>query len=192
MAEETSVKEELNNHEQGGNEQSADEQAAAGPENGKLSDQPDQQADAENMAAKYLEERDKFLRLYSDFENFRKQKRKETTELLKTASSSVISQLLPVLDDFDRAINSNESIADPETLRVGFKLIHQKLKQTLEMQGLKEIEAEGADFDTEYHEAITNVPAPSDELKGKVIAVAEKGYFLNEKVIRFAKVIVGQ
>ncbi len=150
------------------------------------------QTETEILTAKFNEVNDKYLRLYADFENFRNQKRKEISDLYKTAGADVLKNLLSVLDDFERAIAVNEKTEDVSALKEGFNLIHSKLKSTLERQGLKEIESIGKEFDTDLHEALTNIPAPSEDLKGKVVDVAEKGYYLNDKVIRFAKVIVGQ
>ncbi len=192
MAEETGVKDEVNKPESTDNaaaEQELSEQSFAASEHVKTDNEKDE---AEILSEKFNEVNDKYLRLYSDFENFRKQKAKERIELLQTAGAEVIKNLLSVIDDFERAIQSNEKTEDATALKEGFKLIHHKLKSTLERQGLKEMESVGKEFDTDLHEALTNVPAASDDLKGKVVDVAEKGYYLNEKVIRFAKVIVGQ
>lgn len=145
----------------------------------------------ENINRKLDELNDKYLRLYSEFDNYRKRVIKEKTELRKTASEEVISGLLPVLDDFDRAVGtlSGKKEIDPET--EGFILIHNKLKNFLSQQGLSEVEAMDREFDTDFHEAIANVPAPDQEVKNKIIDVTQKGYILNGKVIRFAKVVVG-
>lgn len=135
---------------------------------------------------------DKYLRLYAEFDNYRRRTSRQQIELQRNAGSETIKAVLPVLDDFDRAIESNQEIEDPETLKVGFSLIHNKLKTILEKSGLKEIDSKGKPFDTDLHEAITNIPAPSDDLKGKVVDVVEKGYYLNDQVLRFSKVVVGQ
>jgi len=135
---------------------------------------------------------DKYLRLYSEFENYRRRTAKEKLDLLKNAGSDIVGEILPVVDDFERAINSNENSSDTEALKEGFKLIHHKLLHLLQNKGLKPMDSINQPFDTEYHEAITNIPAPSEDMKGKVIDVAEKGYFFNDKVLRYAKVVVGQ
>lgn len=135
---------------------------------------------------------DKFLRLYAEFDNYRRRTAKQQIDLQRTAASETIRAVLPVLDDFERAIDSNQKIEDPETLKQGFELIYNKFKSTLEKSGLKEIEAKEQPFDTDLHEAVTNIPAPTEELKGKVVDVVEKGYYLNDHVIRFSKVVVGQ
>lgn len=144
------------------------------------------------LQKKYDMLNDKYLRMYSEFENFRRRTAKEKLESLRSGGASIIKDLLPVVDDFDRAMVSNELVDDPEALKEGFKLIHSKLYRILEQQGLKPMDSMEKPFDTEYHDAITNIPAPTDDLKGKVVDVAEKGYFFNDTVLRHAKVIVGQ
>lgn len=141
---------------------------------------------------RYAELNDKFLRLYSEFDNYRKRSNKEKVDLISTASSGVLKDLLPVLDDFERAIENNATIEDVAVLKEGFLLIHSKLKSALEMKGLKAMQSKGETFDSEVHEAIANIPAPSEDLIGKVVDDVEKGYYLHDKVIRFAKVVVGQ
>ena len=135
---------------------------------------------------KFAELNDKHLRLFAEFENFKKRTAKERMELYKTAGESVLTALLPVLDDFERSIRANQKQEDE-----GVVLIYNKLKSILETKGLKAMEDPiGQELNTDYHEAITNIPAPSDDMKGKIIDIVEKGYFLNEKVIRYAKVVV--
>ncbi len=134
---------------------------------------------------------DKYLRLYSEFENYRKRSNNEKLELISTASAGVLKDLVSVIDDFERAIANNENSTDVEAMREGFKLIYSKFKSTLEAKGLKQMEAKNEPFNPDLHDAIANIPAPSEDLKGKVIDDVEKGYFLNDKVIRFAKVVVG-
>jgi molecular chaperone GrpE len=145
---------------------------------------------ANETTQKYNELNDKYLRLYSDFDNYRKRVIKEKVELSKTASEDVISGLLSVLDDFERAIGAmGENDEDP--VKHGIILIFNKFKSTLMQKGLAETESMGKEFDTDFHEAIANIPAPSEELKSKILDVTQKGYTLNGKVIRFAKVVVG-
>jgi molecular chaperone GrpE len=134
---------------------------------------------------------DKYLRLYAEFDNFRRRTREERTELLKTAGKEMIVALLPVLDDFERAAKAMENSTDINAVKEGVALVQHKLKNILVQKGLKEMEAIGTPFDADIHEAITNIPAPTDDLKGKVVDQMEKGYYLNDKVVRFAKVIVG-
>ena len=113
-------------------------------------------------------------------------------DIISNANAEILANLLPVLDDYERAIQNNETVEDLETVKEGFKLIYNKFKHILESNGLKEMKAVGETFDSELHEAIANVPAPKKKDKGKVIDAVEKGYYLNEKVIRYAKVVVGQ
>jgi molecular chaperone GrpE len=146
----------------------------------------------EKLEAEKIELNDKYLRLFSDFDNFRKRTAKEKIESFKTAGIGVIKDLLTVVDDFDRAIENNKNSEDIEAIKEGFELIHNKFTSILKSKGLLEVEAKGEAFDVDKHEAITQIPAPTEELKGKVIDVIEKGYALNDTIIRFPKVIVGQ
>ena len=143
------------------------------------------------LQEKYDDLNDKYLRLYSEFDNYRKRTNKEKLDTLKSASADVITDLLPVLDDFDRAMKAmDDHGADEESIK-GVELIYNKFKNILTQKGLEPMDSMGKEFDTDYHEAVTNIPAPSDDLKGKVVDVIEKGYLLNGKIIRFAKVVVG-
>jgi molecular chaperone GrpE len=144
------------------------------------------------LQAKYDSLNDKYLRLYSEFENFRRRTAREKLDLMSHAGSEMIKDLLPVVDDFDRAISLNQNSEDPAAIKEGFQLIHHKLLRILEQKGLKPMDSIGQAFDTEFHEAITKIPAPTEDLKGKVVDVAEKGYFYNNAIIRYAKVIVGE
>lgn len=143
------------------------------------------------LKAKADEINDKYLRLYSEFDNFRKRTAKEKIELMQTAGEDVFKSILPVLDDFERAIKSNAETTDVKAVNDGVNLIFNKLKSTLTQKGLTEMNAVGEVFDADVHEAITNIPAPSDDMKGKVVEELEKGYSLNGKIIRFAKVVIG-
>ena len=134
---------------------------------------------------------DKYIRLYAEFDNFKRRTLKERMELMQTANKEVIISLLSVLDDFDRAIKSIETANDIASVKEGVALIQNKLKSALSQKGLKEMDCKGQTFDADFHEGITNIPAPEESLKGKVIDELEKGYLLNDKVIRFAKVIIG-
>ena len=144
----------------------------------------------EEEKAKYAELNDKFLRLFSEFDNFRKRTAKEKLDLTVTASENVIKDILPVLDDFERALQNMEKNGNEADLQ-GVTLIYNKLKDTLKKKGLEEIEAMGSEFNTDEHEALTMIPAPEEDQKGKVLDVIQKGYKLNGKVIRFARVVVG-
>ena len=135
---------------------------------------------------------DKYLRLYSEFDNYRKRTSKERLELFKTAGQDILTDLLPVLDDFDRAMQNMDSSDDTEAIQTGINLIYSKFKSILENKGLKHFKSIETEFDPEVHEAITKIPAPNKKLKGKVVDEIEKGYMLNDKVIRFAKVVVGE
>ncbi|MFY8214951.1 MAG: nucleotide exchange factor GrpE [Flavobacterium sp.] len=136
-------------------------------------------------------EKDKHLRLFAEFENFKRRNAKERIELFKTANQDVLQSLLPVLDDFDRALVEIKK-SDDDVLLKGVELIHEKLKSTLVSKGLEEVAIKTGDiFDADYAEAITQIPAPSPNLKGKVVDVIEKGYKLGDKIIRFPKVVIG-
>jgi molecular chaperone GrpE len=132
------------------------------------------------------------MRLFAEFDNFRKRNAKERIELISTAAGDILKEMLPVIDDFDRAIKANETLEDVTVIKEGFTLIHNKMYKKLESKGLKPIDATGKPFDTDFHEAITSIPAPSEDLKGKVVDEVEKGYLLHEKVLRFSKVVIGQ
>lgn len=134
---------------------------------------------------------EKYLRLYSDFENFRKRTIKEKMELTNTAGEKIFQAILPVIDDFERAKKFTETSTDIVALKEGIELVMHKLKTSLQQKGLEEMKSIEQIFDPEIHEAITQIPAPSEDLKGKVVDELEKGYYLNGKVIRFAKVVVG-
>jgi len=144
------------------------------------------------LQADLADAKDKYLRLYADFENFRRRTAKEKVEMIQTASEGVLKDLIVILDDFERASKNFPTEPAMQSVKEGYELIYHKFKKTLESKGLKDMEVKQGDaFDTEKHEAITQFTAPSEELKGKVIDVAEKGYVLGEKVVRFAKVVVG-
>lgn len=143
------------------------------------------------LTAKLADQNDKYLRLYSEFDNFRKRTSKERAELIKTAGEDVFKAFLPVIDDFERALKANENATDLNSVNEGVKLIYNKMKNSFHQKGLEVMDCMGKEFDADIMEAITNIPAPSQELKGKVVDELEKGYMLNGKVIRFAKVVVG-
>ncbi len=145
----------------------------------------------EEYMLKVNELNDKYLRLYSEFDNFRKRTFKEKIDLSRTASENIIVDLLPVLDDFDRAIASMASTDNIEAIKEGEQLIHAKMKAIFASKGLQEIKSIGEIFDTDFHEAITSIPAPTEDLKNKVVDEVQKGYTLHDKVIRFSKVITG-
>lgn len=134
---------------------------------------------------------DKYLRIYSEFDNFRRRTAREKVELLNTAGEEIIKNLLPVLDNFERAIRTNETATDVKSVNEGINLIAQMFRSSLQQKGLQAMTSIGEAFNTDLHEAITEIPAPTPEMKGKVVDEVEKGYTLNGKVIRFAKVVVG-
>lgn len=170
------------------NEQNTPEQESKEQQSG--SDAKDQKI--AELQQKADELNDKYLRLYSEFDNFRKRTAKEKVELIQSGGEDVFKSILPVIDDFERALKSNAETTDIKAVNDGVNLIYSKLKSTLTQKGLEEMKSVGEPFNADLHEAITNVPAPSEEMKGKVMDELEKGYMLNGKIIRFAKVIIGQ
>lgn len=144
------------------------------------------------LQEEFEQEKDRYLRLFAEFENYKKRTSRERIEMFKTASEDVVSSLLPVLDDFERALKEIEKSDDNSHLK-GVQLINTKLRDTLRSKGLEIIEVKAGDsFDADMHEAITQVPAPNAKLKGKIIDVVENGYTLGEKIIRYPKVVIGQ
>lgn len=153
----------------------------------------DKEADKIAELEKQIEDiSDKYLRLSAEFDNYRRRTLKEKMELTKTAGENILVNILPVIDDFERAIESMEQSSEENSVKNGVQLIYNKFKEFLKQNGVNEIEANGMEFDTDLHEALTKIPAPAEELKGKVVDVIQKGYVLNDKVIRFAKVVVGE
>jgi molecular chaperone GrpE len=148
--------------------------------------------DNEKIASELSEMKDKYLRLYAEFDNYRKRTLREREELVKTAAESAIKSMLSTLDDFERAIKAAKSTGEDSSILEGIVLIYEKMFKTLEQQGLKTMDSDGQDFNPDLHEALTKIPVPSDDLKGKVIETIEKGYYLRDKIIRYAKVVVGQ
>jgi len=144
------------------------------------------------MEDRFNEMNDRFLRLHAEFDNFRRRSNKEKLDIIANANADVLKSMLPVLDDYERAIQNNESVENLDGLKEGFKLIYNKFKHILDSNGLNEMKSSGESFDSELHEAIANVPAQKKKEKGKVMDTVEKGYYLNDKVIRYAKVVVGQ
>jgi len=148
----------------------------------------------ERLEQDLTKEKDKFLRLFAEFENFKKRTAKERMDLFKTANQEVLQAMLPVLDDFDRALIqiSKSDTTEEQVLLKGVELIHEKLKSTLVSKGLEQVEIKaGDDFNADFAEAITQIPAPTEDLKGKIVDVVEKGYKLGDKIIRFPKVVIG-
>jgi molecular chaperone GrpE len=149
-------------------------------------------SEEDKLKAELASVQDKYLRLYSEFENYKRRTTKERADLFKTANQESILAMIPVLDDFERAMAALPKDEANTQFQEGVHLIYNKLKNTLTQKGLKEMDAMGKGFDPDFHEAITKIPAPSEDQKEKIVAVLEKGYFLHEKVIRFAKVVIGE
>lgn len=174
------------------------EASAEEPElNGLADNETEEQVEAtevnpeEELKIELAELKDKYLRLYADFENFRRRTAKEKIDLIASANAELMKSILPIVDDFERAMQSFETTTEIEPLKEGVGLISNKFFKTLESKGLKPMNSKGEVFDAEIHESVTQFPAPSEDLKGKVIDEVEKGYYLNDKVIRYAKVVVG-
>lgn len=161
-------------------------------ETAELAENADLQNELEAARAEIEKEKKEYLFLMADFDNFRKRAMREKAELLKNAGERVLVGLLPIVDDFERGLAAAATAKDADALLKGMEMIYQKLVKYLESQGVKAMESTGADFDPELHEAIASIPAPTPELKGKVIDTTQKGYMLNDKVLRHAKVAVGE
>ncbi len=187
MEEEKAANSEPVNEEQSA-EQTINEETAEA-----LSDEKKLQQELEETQAKIAEMQDKYLRLSAEFDNYRKRTLKEKAEIIKNGGEKTITAILPILDDMERALANMENSDDIQTLKEGVKLINTKFHKVLSQEGLSKIQPEeGADFNTDYHEAIAMVPAPSEDLKGKILDCVQAGYLLNDKVIRHAKVAVAQ
>ena len=178
------------------NEAPVDETAKEAEEKEEVNSEETSEEEEKDPLEKAQEEiadlKDKWLRSVAEFENYRKRTLKERAELILNGGEKVITAILPIIDDMERAIENGDKTDDPEVLREGMSLIHQKFMKTLEAQGVSKIETENADFDTDVHEAVAMVPGMGDDKKGKVIDCLQQGYKLNDKVIRHAKVAVGQ
>ena len=173
--------------------QSVKEDEATSQEEESADESEDSQEDVvEKLQAEVQEAKDKYLRLYSEFENFRRRTAKERLDLISTANEELMSALLPVMDDFERAQKALEESEDHKASKEGFDLIYNKFSNILKQKGLKPMDDKaGTEFNTEFHEAISQMPVEKKKMKGKIIDVIEKGYYLDEKVIRFAKVVIG-
>ena len=154
--------------------------------------QPESENVVEKLQAELIEQKDKYIRLFAEFDNFKRRNAKERIELIQTAGKEVITSLLDVLDDCDRAEKQIQSSEDLQQIREGVQLVFGKLRNTMQARGLKPMESIETDFDVEKHEAITEIPAPNTALVDKVVDEVQKGYYLNDKIIRFAKVVVGK
>lgn len=173
-------------------EENTTEQEAGKKKKEKASKKDEKDNQIEELGQKLLDMNDKYIRLSAEFDNYRKRTLKEKMELTKTAGEQLLLKIIPVVDNFERALASMEKSTDVAALEKGVELIYANFKDFLAQNGVKEILCAGADFNTDEHEAVTKIPAPSPALKGKVVDCIEKGYLLNDKVIRFAKVVVGE
>lgn len=153
---------------------------------------PDQEQVANKLQAELDEQKDKYIRLFAEFDNYKRRSAKERVELIQTAGREVITSLLDVLDDCDRAEKQLQTSEDLEQIKQGIQLVFGKLRNVMQSKGLKAMESINSNFDVEKHEAITEIPAPAENLKDKIIDEVQKGYYLNDKIIRFAKVVVGK
>lgn len=177
---------------QGNESQAVEEQNDVNVNEAETQEEQEQKDPIEDLQEQLQVEKDKFLRLFAEFENFKRRTAKERIELFKTAGEGVLKDMLPVLDDFDRGMTEINKSED-KNLTEGVTLIANKLRNTLTNKGLEQMEVRAGDtFNADYHEAITQIPAPTDEMKGKIIDVIEKGYKLGDKIIRFPKVVIGQ
>ena len=167
----------------------ADENAAGTTH---LNEPVEEQSETEKLKSELQEQKDKYIRLMAEFDNFRRRTAKERLELIQTAGKDVIVSLLDVLDDCDRAEKQMQATEDVKLIKEGVLLVFNKMRSSLQAKGVKEMKSVHEEFDVEKHEAITEIPAPTEELKGKVIDEVQKGYYLNDKLIRFAKVVVGK
>ncbi len=181
--------EKVNTQETAEAQQTEQQAEQAAPE---LSPEEKLQRSLDEAEARITDLQDKYLRLSAEFDNYRKRTIKEKSEIIKTAAEKTITAILPVLDDMERALLNMQKSDDAQALREGMKLINAKFLKILSQEGLNKIETEGADFNTDFHEAIAMIPAPSEDQKGKVLDCVQTGYKLNDKVIRHAKVAVAQ
>lgn len=166
--------------------------AEAGPKPARTRKKPEASSKLKALEKDLQEQKEKYLRLSADFDNYRKRTMKEKIELTKQAGEEIFSSILPVLDNLERAMKSVEEAKDLEAVKEGMHLIYNMFKEYLGQQGIREIEAMHQEFDTDVHDAVTKIPAPDGKLKGKVVDVIERGYFLNDKVLRYAKVVIGE
>lgn len=184
----TTAKSKVNDKEKQTDDQSSDKDVSLNKLNKELEEVKEQLADAEENGKIW---HDKYLRLSAEFDNYRKRTLKEKSDLTKLANAELLKDILTVVDDFERGLSHFDKADDMNSLKEGVELIHTKFVEFLKRNSVKEIEAKDKDFDLDFHEAMTKIPAPTKEQKGKVVDVLEKGYMLNDKVLRFAKVVVG-
>jgi molecular chaperone GrpE len=175
-----------------GTDEDKEDKKAKGKKKGGDKDKEKKSKKEKTDAEKLAELNDKYLRLTAEYDNYRRRTLKEKMELSKSAGEEILQSMLPVIDDFDRALESIDESQDIEAVKEGIHLIYNKFRDVMEQQGVKEIEAKDQEFDTDKHEAVSKIPAPSEDMKGKVVDVVQKGYYLNDKVLRFSKVVVGE
>ncbi|MCK4853037.1 MAG: nucleotide exchange factor GrpE [Bacteroidales bacterium] len=196
MANKENIKDSLETDSKDGAEKTVDGQkqksAEVKPKSARTRKKPEKSAKLKELEAALQEQKEKYLRLSADFDNYRKRTMKEKIELTKQAGEEIFARILPVLDNLERAMMSIEEAKDLEAVKEGMQLIYNLFTEYLGQQGVKEIEAMHQDFDTDVHDAVTKIPSPDKKLKGKVVDVIERGYFLNEKVLRYAKVVIGE
>ena len=201
-------KKETENNQQEQEEQQQQEEAQGGEAEEQQAETPDDKSQQETKEKKkdkkqekkreksdkekLAEMQDRYLRLQAEYDNYRKRTLREKMELTRSAGEDILNGLLPVMDDFERALQSIDEAENAEALKDGVHLIYGKFKDFLHQQGVREMESQDQDFDTDKHEAISKVPAPSQDMKGKVVDVVQTGYYLNDKVLRYAKVVVGE
>ena len=157
-----------------------------------LSEEDNARNEVEELRSQLEKEKKEYMFLMAEFDNFRKRTLREKSELIKNAAESAFKGLLPIVDDFERALKATEGVSDAGAVREGMELIYKKLKKYMEQNGVREMDPEDRDFDADRHEAISAVPVPDESLKGKILDTVEKGYTINDKVLRHAKVVVGQ
>lgn len=186
--------EEIKENEEITKEEEIEEEAVthSGEEETDENKEEEEETEADKIRKELDAQKEKYLRLSAEFDNYRKRTLKERMELMKSAGEDIFLNILPVMDNFERALNSMEEAKDVDAVKEGVVLIYNKFREFLSQRGIKEIEAVNKEFDTDVHEAVTKIPAPKKKMVGKVLDVIEKGYFLNDKVIRFAKVVVGE
>ncbi|KPL15520.1 MAG: molecular chaperone GrpE [Bacteroides sp. SM23_62] len=196
MAEKENIKDPQKKANKDGEEKKVDGQkqksAEARPKSTRTRKKPEESSKLKAFQQELQEQKEKYLRLSADFDNYRKRTMKEKIELTKQAGEEIFARILPVLDNLERAMKSVEEAQDLEAVKEGMHLIYNMFKEYLQQQGVKEIEAMHQEFNTDVHDAVTKIPAPDKKLKGKVVDVIERGYFLNDKVLRYAKVVIGE
>ncbi len=192
----TKKEQDINNREEDKKQENINTEAEESPEQEEQEEQEETSDDSEEKTSSNEQEieelRDKYLRLTAEFDNYRKRTLKEKIDLSKTAGEDIIAGLLPIMDDFERAQEYIHNANDIKGVREGIDLIYNKFGEFLKQQGVKPIDAKGKKFNTNEHEAVTKIPAPEKKLKGKIVDVIQKGYYLNDKILRYAKVVIGE